>query len=154
MDVADNADAVRIALVVDRVRKPPDEDATKETMYDGKLLRCFADLVDGHIEFGEKVSRRHFGSIVIPLERLRNLGARLRPDADVRHLSHPRAQFLAESRPRDAGVRIGIGLGLAGIELLRSQGRGERCSGCRIQAIPEPPHEHDPLIDSEQFEGL
>jgi hypothetical protein len=117
VDDADDADAVRIALVVDRVRKPPDKDATKEPLDDGKLLRRFADLIDGHVECGEKVSRRHLGSIVVPLESLRNLGARPRSDADVCHLANPRAQFVAERRPRDAGVRICIRLGLAGIEL-------------------------------------
>lgn len=153
MDDADDADAVRIALVVDRARKPPDKDAPKETLDDGKLLRGFVDLIDGHVEFGEKVSRRHLGSMVVPLERLRNLGARPRSDADACHLAKPRAQFVAERRPRDAGVRICIRLGLAGIELCGER-RGERCRSRRIKAIPKPPHEHNPLIDGERFEGL
>ncbi len=116
VDDADDADAVGIALVVDRERKPPDKDGTKEPLDDGKLLRCFADLIDGHVEFGEKVSRRHLGSIVVPLESLRNLGARPRSDADVCHLA-TRAQFVTERRQQNAGVRICIRLGLAGIEL-------------------------------------
>jgi hypothetical protein len=122
-------------------------------MYHRKLLRCFADLIDGHVEFGEKVSRCHLGSIEIPLERFRNLGARPRPNADVRHLSEPSAQFVAERRPRDAGVRISIRLGLAGIEL-RSQCGGERRGGRGVKTIPEPSHEHDTLIDGQRFEGL
>jgi len=57
VDDADHADALRIGLVVDRIRKPAHEHSTEETMSDGRLLRCFADLIDGDVEFGEEVSR-------------------------------------------------------------------------------------------------
>lgn len=104
--------------------------------------------MDGHVEFGDDVSRCDLRSIVIPRKRPRNLGARLRPDANLRHLSNPRAKFVTEGRPRDAGVRIRIRPGLTSLELRRECG-GERCDGRRIKAIPEPPHEHDPLIDGQ-----
>ncbi len=76
----------------------------------------------------------------------------LRLDANGHHLPKPGAELVAESRPRNPRVGIGVGCRLAVIELSRKVS-GHRRRRRRVKTIPETAHERDAFLGSKGFEG-
>lgn len=153
VDDADNADTGRIQLEIDRVWKSMEQHATQSAAYDRELFRRLDDPFHDDVELGKKVCRRVRGSGEIPIERLRYLGASLRPDAEDGHLANPGPQLVAQGSPRNASVGFGIGFRFAAVEI-GGEGRSERRGGRRIKTVPETADQRDALFGGEGFQGL
>ena len=122
-------------------------------MYHRELLRCLGDLRHGRVDLSKKRRRRVVRAGEIPFKGLRDFGTCQCPNADHGHLSNPCAELVAESSPRNACVRIGIGLRFAGIQF-DGKRWGQRRGSDRVETIPQSAHECDALFGGEGLKGL
>ncbi len=85
MDDADDADPGRIHLEVDLARDATQQHAPQPTANHRRTLGCVDTLTQRGVDLGHEVGRSVTRSGETPLERLRNLGAGLGPDAEEGH---------------------------------------------------------------------
>ncbi len=110
-----DTDGARIDLVVDRVRKSLQQQPTQASSYDGEAFWRLLDACECDFHRVEEITGGVRRACAIPLERLINLGPRTDPNDERGHLAQPGAELVAERGPRDAGIRIRIGLRFAAI---------------------------------------
>ena len=110
-----DTDGSRIDLVIDRVRKPLQQQPAQASSHNGKTLWCFCDACECDVNGVEEITGGVGRACTIPLERLINLGPRTDTNDERRHSAEPGAELVAKRGPRDARIRLRIGLGFAAI---------------------------------------
>lgn len=143
-----NADHVRIQLVVHGIGIARQEHAPEQATHDEVLFGRTRDMNKGVINGVQKSFGGRRRSFTIPLERSLDLLPCQRANAQREHLAKFSEQSAMNIRPRIAGLGRFIRLELPTLKLAREVA-GDRCGARRIETIPQLAHQLDPLLGGE-----
>ena len=148
VDDANDADHVRIQLVVHRIGIANQQHAPEQAAHDEVLLWRTRDMNECVINGVEKSFGGRRRSYHDTIERSLDLLPCQRAHAQWEHLAKLTEQGAMNIRPRIAGLGRSIRLDFPTLKLPREVA-GHRCGARRIETIPQLAHQLDPLLCGE-----